>query len=683
MQRLFSVFLILLQSKLSISSPETYYFSDKFGLGRYLDGIGGLSAGASSVLLKGYPEQQRNEILDYMFKPNFGASFQILKVEIGGDAQSTDGTESTHMRTPDEENYERGYEWWLMLEAKKRNPNIKLYGLPWGWPGWVGGDRGNVYDNPEQTAMYIVKWITGAKTAHNLTIDYIGIWNERMYNITYIKTLRKSLDSNGLQSTRIIAADYFGWDTLSDEIINDPELAADIYGIGVHYPGTVSSLKALESGKQLWASEDYSTYDDVVGGGCWARLVNQNYVNGFLTSTISWALLASWYEGLPFYGDGLMTAVEPWSGHYDLASPLWLTAHTTQFTKVGWRYLSHGWGVGHLAGGGSYVALVSPDGKDFTIVIETMSHNHSVCIRPALKPYTVVPQDVTFVFNGSFSGIKKFYPWFSQLNFTGESTLFLQQMPIPVIDGQIRFKLGVDQVLTLTTVATGNRGQYPPPPPSKPFPLPYFVNFEDTSVYQAPGVFAQQIGSFEVADAGGTHGHVLRQMTLQKPVAWCPADSIGMGFTILGSPNWKDIYVQADIQAPKNSNVSSIFIAARASQEGCQSNTAKGVFLSINPQKKEYLLSSSITVLGILTQGKLENLNKDWNTVSLLTMGNSAVGSLNGEMIFNYTTLPTSVKSGFVAMGTGSLDYADFDNVKIDSARDGLHYMKNMKHNLR
>ena len=74
-----------------------------------------------------------HQILDYLFKPNFGASLHILKVEIGGDAQSTDGAESSHMHSPNDLDYGRGYEWWLMVEAKKRNPNIKLYGLSW----WV------------------------------------------------------------------------------------------------------------------------------------------------------------------------------------------------------------------------------------------------------------------------------------------------------------------------------------------------------------------------------------------------------------------------------------------------------------------------------------------------------------------------------------------------------------------
>ncbi len=48
--------------------------------------------------------------MDYLFLPGFGASLHILKVEVGGDVQSTDGTESSHMHSADDENYERGYE---------------------------------------------------------------------------------------------------------------------------------------------------------------------------------------------------------------------------------------------------------------------------------------------------------------------------------------------------------------------------------------------------------------------------------------------------------------------------------------------------------------------------------------------------------------------------------------------
>src|SRR5271157_3557447 len=138
--------------------------SDK---GRVFEGIGGVSAGASSRLLPDYPEPQRSQILDYLFKPNYGAALQHLKVEVGGDTNSTDGSEPSHMRTRTDENYERGYEWWLMREAKKRNPKIFLDILPWGAPGWIG--NGKYYS--QDMATYIVRFIQGAKKQYGLDID--------------------------------------------------------------------------------------------------------------------------------------------------------------------------------------------------------------------------------------------------------------------------------------------------------------------------------------------------------------------------------------------------------------------------------------------------------------------------------------------------------------------------------
>jgi hypothetical protein len=87
---------------------------DGTGKGRIFEGIGAVSAGASSRLLIDYPEPQRSQILDYLFKPHYGAPLQHLKVEVGGDTNSTDGSEPSHMRTRTDENYDRGYEWWLM-----------------------------------------------------------------------------------------------------------------------------------------------------------------------------------------------------------------------------------------------------------------------------------------------------------------------------------------------------------------------------------------------------------------------------------------------------------------------------------------------------------------------------------------------------------------------------------------
>jgi galactosylceramidase len=293
------------------SVPTAYAVTDAAGPARVLDGVGGLSGGgATSVFLPSYDDDTRSQILDYLFKPNFGAALQICKVEIGGDAQSTDGSESSHMHNAWEENYGRGYEWNIMVEAKKRNPNVKLYGLAWAYPQWVTCAVGtldnctdSIYSYPEQTARYITKWIAGAKNTYGLDIDYVGSWNERPYNTTYLKALRKTLDDAGFPNTKIVAPDS-SWDIAKD-ILADPDLAAAVHTIGAHYPGTHSSSQAEQTLKPLWASEDDSTYSNDVGAQCWARVINQNYVNGNMTASINWNLLTAYMKGTNWYRAGI------------------------------------------------------------------------------------------------------------------------------------------------------------------------------------------------------------------------------------------------------------------------------------------------------------------------------------------------------------------------------------------
>ncbi|OON16404.1 glycosyl hydrolase family 59, partial [Opisthorchis viverrini] len=375
-------------------------------LGRRFEGIGAISGGgATSKLLPNYDETRLKEILDYLFKPNYAASLTQLKVEIGGDSQSTEGTEASHMHTEMDLDCGRGYESWLVKRAKE-------------------------------------------------------IWNERPYDVQYIKILRQTLDSAGYTNVKIIASD--GKWQIVKAVQTDNDLRNAIYAIGAHYPGTNSNDAAKTLNMPLWASEDYSTFNDEVGAGCWARILNQNYVNGLMTSTIAWNLIASYADKLPYSKCSLMTANEPWSGHYTVNGPIWVTAHTTQFTKPGWHYLGHGTGVGHLPEGGSYVSLVSPDRNELTIIVETMivnnrftlsldidelytlstikavenmypkpppsspfalpySHDHSLCIRPSLPHYTVNPQNVTFMITGEkFSGDETLHVYRTKLEFVGE-----------------------------------------------------------------------------------------------------------------------------------------------------------------------------------------------------------------------------------------------------------------------
>ncbi|XP_054469504.1 galactocerebrosidase isoform X2 [Anoplopoma fimbria] len=643
-----------------LCSSQTYVLTEAHGLGRTFDGVGGLSGGgATSRLLVNYAEPYRSQILDYLFKPNFGASLQILKVEIGGDAQTTDGTEPSHMHYENDENYFRGYEWWLMKEAKKRNPNITLMSLPWAFPGWVGHGKNWPYDFPDITAAYVVNWILGAKQYHDLDIQYVGIWNERNYDSKYIKVLRNTLDKVGLTGVGIVAADG-DW-SIANSMLVDPYLNDSVEAIGAHYPGTNTVKDALKTQKKLWSSEDYSTFNDEVGGGCWARILNQNYVNGLMTATISWNLVASYYSDLPFGRDGLMTAEEPWSGNYEVESPIWITAHTTQFTQPGWTYLQT---VGHLAQGGSYVALT--DGKgNLTVVIETMTHDHSVCIRPPLPSFNVTSQNATFQLKGSFASIKELQVWKSQFNFkTKKSSFFEKLAPLKLLDGSFTLELAEDEVYTFTTITTGQKGSYPDSPPSARFPKVYEDHFNvRTPPFSEAPYFADQTGVFEyyinMTDPG-PHVFTLRQVVTERPVTWV-ADA-DQTISVIGDYQWENLTVTCDVFM-ESVRTGGVFIAARVDKGGQSVRSAKGVFFWVFADGT-YKVTNDLAGETVLAEGQSGTRAYGWHTLSLTVKGQYAVGLLNGYPLWKNAVV-LSPKNGWAAIGTHSFELAQFDNFAV------------------
>ena len=255
-----------------------------------------------------------------------------LQVALGGDGETTCGSEATTMRNSTHEDYKVGYEMWLMSEAKRRNPDILLYGLPLSFPAWVGNGTKSPYDDVGATSEYVSKWCMGAKTAWNLTIDYIGLWNERPYTKPYVLALRAALDAKQLQHVKIVGNDA-RWDPVSGDVLKDTELRSKIAVLSAHYPvrgtsinlhrasalwstvrvcaatharfaatqGTLSSpnaQKALAEYKiPLWNVEEYSTFSDQSGGLCWIRCVVDDYVNGLMTMTSSWHMIGAFYPG--------------------------------------------------------------------------------------------------------------------------------------------------------------------------------------------------------------------------------------------------------------------------------------------------------------------------------------------------------------------------------------------------
>ena len=133
-----------------------------------------------------------------------------------------------------------GYEWWLMKEAKKRNPEILLYALSWGVPYWVG--NGSYFS--EDNINYQIQWLKCARESHSLKIDYIGIWNERSWGTPeYVVSYRSALDRAGLKDTQLVLPD--GWIipsvlTAINADHNNGAFSHAVPILGSHYPCNTS-----------------------------------------------------------------------------------------------------------------------------------------------------------------------------------------------------------------------------------------------------------------------------------------------------------------------------------------------------------------------------------------------------------------------------------------------------------
>ena len=77
-----------------------------------------------------YEETARNNILDWMFKPNYAGSLDILKVEIGADDQTTDGCEVSGSGGS-----ASIAEFWAWFWAAKKQREQRAGRLDGGWVG--------------------------------------------------------------------------------------------------------------------------------------------------------------------------------------------------------------------------------------------------------------------------------------------------------------------------------------------------------------------------------------------------------------------------------------------------------------------------------------------------------------------------------------------------------------------
>lgn len=498
--------------------------------GKRFDGIGLVNGGgATSVLLKDYPEPQRTQILDMVYKPKFGASVNALFVEIPGDGNSTQGSMPSHKHTREDLNYSRGYTWWIMQEAKKRNPDLTLDGTAWSAPGWVG--NGKFWS--QDAADYYVSWLKGLRDVYGLEFTAIGCRNEKEVSYDFVKRFRKTLDSNGFPHLKIHAFDnwYKGKLDFVKDMFTDKELcdAIDLIGGHVFYEGEPVSMEertmAEKLGKPIWDTEDH-VYKK--GFDCLISLVecfNGNYIHNGATKIVNWYDIAGIYPMEPYSEDPpTVLAYEPWSGHFKVRQALWGYAHYGQFTKVGWEYLNGA--CMDLNGGGSLVTLKSPEG-DYSIIIETKGAK--------------VPQTLHFTIGGNLSD-KKLCVWHSNAE-----KQFVRLDDIKKNGNEFTLTVVPDAVYSLSTTTGQQKGSYDAPA-SKPFPFPYYDTFEQYKHPEQYGYLprytADICGAFEISDRPNGKGKCVRQVVPTPTISWAPDWKY---YSIIGDSAWNEYEVSADI----------------------------------------------------------------------------------------------------------------------------------------
>lgn len=618
--------------------------------GRTFDGLGAVSAGASSRLLIDYPEPQRSEILDYLFKPGYGAALQHLKVEIGADVNSTDGSEPSFMRTPKDYDSSRGYEWWLMEEAKKRNSKIILEVLPWGAPGWVG--KGTLYT--PAMAEYVAKFIEAARRHHKLDIQYAGTWNEKEFDASYVKELARQLKAHHL-ATKIVCCDEYpgegaGQWAIAGALLKDPQLASDVDVIGVHYPlvdGKITTTEtARRTGKKLWSTEDqpnggggpFVSRDWPIGGRILAHLYNQNYLEGSLTATEIWSPITSYYDNLAAPNSGLMYANTPWSGHYDVQGTIWATAHTTQFASPGWRYMDAS--SGKLPEKGSYVALRSPNGKEWSVVAETIGAAKAQTLR--------------FRIEGGLAD-SEVRVWE-----TNDAHVFDKVATVRPVNGAFTFTFDPNSLYSLTTTTGQGKGTAVPPP-ARSFPIPYRDDFKGTAEGRAPKYLADQDGAFEVHACVGRAGKCLEQVIEERPIPWGPLPD---PFTMAGDAGWSDYSVAADVRFLSESPA--VLLGRIDSADVFQDDKARwpsGYGLSVAPDGAWRLFSAKFkepTV--VLGKGTIELDKTRWHRVELRFRGAEIEGFLDGKKLISASD--SSHGHGMIGLGT-EWGRVQFDNLAV------------------
>lgn len=584
-------------------------------------GIGGVTSNGMTKLLTEYKEEYRNDILDFLFKPFFGASFHHLKVEIGSDANGTCGTEPSHMRSEKDYDITRGVGLYLAKEAKKRNPNITLDAIRWGTPSWIT-------DN-EKKYLFYKNFLKGAREEFGLNFDYLcADENEGDFNRNWVvKTLRPRLNEDGFSSVKLTGADSTENWNIAPLVEGDIELKNSLFAISRHYQQK-SPKEAKESGMPIFDSEDIAPFRHSFSFALsMAYKIISSYVTGNMVQYVMHPIIEAIYDNVPYTCKGILVASHPWSGHYQVEPSLWVTAHFTQFTKPGWEYVDSACTVSKAI---SSLTLRDPKTGDYSIILLNMSEDSE-----------------TVIIDFNSIDVDSLYLWT-----TSEKEQFVEREKCKRENGVFTLTLEKKSICTLTTTTGQKKGEPKNRiPSSTSFPLPYFDDFSSYESGKQPLYTVDQSGAFEVVEEGRNGAKCLKQVITKetKPIDW-ERRLTPSPYTIIGGQELKNYKACISFQFCEYSFDSDCFVllGARCNYSPAGDLPAECYNTKIYHDGRWEFCSASYTIKA----GIIEHFNPDiWHSVALECNNDNIRAYLDNALLIEIKD--NEYSSGHVVIGTG------------------------------
>ena len=661
-------------------------------------GLGVITGNNSSRLLMDYKAKNPKaywEIMNLLFKPDYGAGLTHVKIEFGTDVNSSSGTEPSIMRSEDEEaDVTRGAGFMFAADALSINPDISVDLLRWGEPKWVT-DAFSVSQENGFKARY--KWY---KAALDKAYDTYGIKfthisadsNEAAkvdteWIIYFADMLENETDERyDYGAIKIVASDEIGSWNIAKEMTKNEKLRDAVDILGEHYNTWANdAVKALNKdyGKEVWYTEGVASTNiaklavNSNGSGLNGtngaldvcnRIINA-YYNGRMTMYEYQPAVAAYYSGAKYFPKSLLNAQTPWSGYYEADCGIWTSAHFTMFMKNGWRYID---------------SACFGDGKESHAISET-TNNYMTVTDTATGDYSIVicndsseQRNYTFTLDNMTKADAPVYVWETRGPDKGQAydanyfKKIAAYQPVKT-KGGYAYSIEVKpySIVTVTTLdKTADSSVYNCSYKDTPLKLSYTDKFEYSDEFlasrgNAPLYTTDYGGAFEVAEVDGNK--VLMQMINadNKPTDW-RYRSTPNPITSLGDDRWSNYSAKIDFKFAGKASDNYVAFGVRYLTAELDSWSAEnGYSLKVYPNGRWELRKNTVT----LSSGTVKKFNSSaWHNVKTTAPRPPPIAYLDEKKLVSYKDETAFANSGRISIGSGLYNNI-FDNLKVSPVK--------------